>query len=110
MDFGIGFWELCLTALVALIVLGPEKLPHAARMVGLWLGKGRRMMAAVRAEVDRELRIDELKQNIMKHNPAEALNELARDTREEVRAAQSAAEAEATPKPADAPASGNDKP
>lgn len=84
MDFGIGFWELCFTALIALLVLGPDKLPGAARTIGLYLGKARRMMHTVKAEVERELRVDELRQNILKHNPAEELNNLVRDTREEL--------------------------
>jgi sec-independent protein translocase protein TatB len=49
---------------VALIVVGPENLPGLARTAGLWLGKARRMLAEVKAEVDRELQLEELKQSL----------------------------------------------
>ncbi len=60
--FDIGFWELCLVGVVALIVLGPEKLPRAARTAGLWLAKARRTLATVKEEVKRELELEDLKQ------------------------------------------------
>ncbi|MGH8531782.1 MAG: Sec-independent protein translocase protein TatB [Gammaproteobacteria bacterium] len=59
--FDIGFWELCLVGVVALIVLGPEKLPRAARTAGLWLAKARRTLATVKEEVNRELELEDLK-------------------------------------------------
>ncbi|MEZ5578150.1 MAG: Sec-independent protein translocase protein TatB [Candidatus Competibacteraceae bacterium] len=59
--FEIGFWELALIGVVAMIVVGPERLPGLARTAGLWLGKARRMLADVKAEVDRELQLEELK-------------------------------------------------
>ncbi|MGH8521031.1 MAG: Sec-independent protein translocase protein TatB [Gammaproteobacteria bacterium] len=59
--FDIGFWELCLVGVVALIVLGPEKLPRAARTAGLWLAKARRTLATVQEEVKRELELEDLK-------------------------------------------------
>ncbi|MBL8250231.1 MAG: twin-arginine translocase subunit TatB [Candidatus Competibacter sp.] len=61
--FEIGFWEMVVVAVVALIVVGPEKLPGLARTAGLWVGKARRMIADVKAEVDRELQLEELKQS-----------------------------------------------
>ncbi|MGH8469711.1 MAG: Sec-independent protein translocase protein TatB [Gammaproteobacteria bacterium] len=60
--FDIGFWELCLVGIVALIVLGPEKLPRAARTAGLWLAKTRRTLATVQEEVRRELELEDLEQ------------------------------------------------
>lgn len=62
--FEIGFWELVLIGVVALIVVGPERLPGLARTAGLWLGKARRMIADVKAEVDRELQLDDIKQTL----------------------------------------------
>ena len=49
--FEVGFWELPLIGVVAMIVVGPERLPGLARTAGLWLGKARRMLADVKAEV-----------------------------------------------------------
>jgi len=45
--FDVGFSELLLLAVIALVVLGPEKLPHAARMTGAWVGRIRRMIVSV---------------------------------------------------------------
>ncbi len=46
--FDIGFLELCLIAVVSLLVIGPEKLPRVARTVGLWTGKARGMIRTVK--------------------------------------------------------------
>ena len=62
--FDIGFWELCLIAVVALLILGPERLPTAARTAGLWLGKARRMIGNVKSEIDRELQLDEVRKKL----------------------------------------------
>ncbi len=59
--FDIGFWELGLISVVALLVVGPERLPGLARTVGLWLGKGRRMLSSIKDEIDREVRVEEIK-------------------------------------------------
>ena len=74
--FDIGFWELALIGLIALIVVGPERLPKLARMAGLWLGRGRRMLSSVKEEIDRELKAEELKQILNKQaqaNPLESI-------------------------------------
>ena len=62
--FDIGFWELCLIAVVALLILGPERLPTAARTAGLWIGKARRMIGNVKSEIDRELQLDEVRKKL----------------------------------------------
>lgn len=59
--FDVGFSELVLIAVVALLVLGPERLPGAARTVGALLRKARHSFEAVKAEVEREVRDEELK-------------------------------------------------
>ena len=64
--FDIGFWELLLIALVALVVVGPERLPKLIRVVGLWVGKANASVQAVRSEISRELRAEELKQALNK--------------------------------------------
>lgn len=75
--FEIGFWELVMVAVVALIVVGPEKLPGLARTAGFWLGKARRMVAEVKAEVDRELQLDELKQSFRQQANLGGLKDLS---------------------------------
>jgi sec-independent protein translocase protein TatB len=59
--FEVGFWEITVILVVALVVVGPERLPGLARTVGLWLGKARRFVASVKADIDRELKTEELK-------------------------------------------------
>ncbi len=57
----LGISKLALIGAVALIVIGPEKLPGVARMVGTLLGKAQRYMSDVKAEVNRSIALDELK-------------------------------------------------
>ncbi|EDN65377.1 twin-arginine translocation protein TatB [Beggiatoa sp. PS] len=64
--FDIGFWELCLIAVIALLVFGPEKLPGAARSTGLWIGRIRRMISSVKQDIDRELHLQEIQESVKK--------------------------------------------
>lgn len=57
----LGISKLALIGAVALIVIGPEKLPRVARMVGTMLGKAQRYVSDVKAEVNRSMALDELK-------------------------------------------------
>ena len=62
--FDIGFGELFLIAVVALVVLGPERLPRAARFAGLWVRKARAQWYAVKSEFENDLASDELKRSL----------------------------------------------
>jgi sec-independent protein translocase protein TatB len=62
--FDIGFGELLLIAVVALVVLGPERLPKAARLAGLWVRRARAQWYSVKSELERELEAEELKRNM----------------------------------------------
>ncbi len=76
--FDVGFWELVLIGVVALVIVGPERLPRMARVAGLWLGRARRVLGSVKAEIDRELKADELKEILRKQaesNPLETILE-----------------------------------
>lgn len=64
--FGISFSELLLVGLVALVVLGPERLPGAARTAGLWIGRLKRSFNAIKNEVEREIGADEIRRQL--HN------------------------------------------
>jgi len=67
--FDIGFTELLVIFVVALLVIGPDRLPLVARKVGLYIGKMRRSFQAVKQEVEQELEIEavkaQLKENAM---------------------------------------------
>ncbi len=59
--FDLGISKLAIIGVVALIVIGPERLPRVARTVGTLLGRAQRYLADVKAEVNREMQIDELR-------------------------------------------------
>jgi sec-independent protein translocase protein TatB len=78
--FDVGFQELVLIALVALLVVGPERLPRLVRTAGLWLGRGRRILGSVKSEIDRELKADELKEILRKQAASNPLTTILEDT------------------------------
>ncbi len=83
--FDIGFSELFLIAIVALVVLGPERLPKAARFAGLWVRRARAQWYSVRSELERELATEELQRTL--RDTRKAVTDIGEDMR--------AAEAEA---------------
>lgn len=64
--FDVGFSELLLLAVVALVVIGPERLPHAARMAGAWVGKIKRTLGNMQAEIEREVSAQEMRERLEK--------------------------------------------
>ncbi|MCI0509085.1 Sec-independent protein translocase TatB [Chromohalobacter marismortui] len=62
--FDMGFLELMLIGVVALLVLGPERLPAAARTVGLWVGKIKRTVSGMQREINAQLEAEELRQKL----------------------------------------------
>lgn len=67
--FDIGFWELVVIAVIALLVVGPEQLPGFVRETGRWTGRIKRFIHDARFELERELRVDDpadLDKNIAK--------------------------------------------
>ncbi|MBK8524944.1 MAG: Sec-independent protein translocase subunit TatB [Betaproteobacteria bacterium] len=115
--FDIAFSEMLIIAVVALVVLGPEKLPKVARTAGLLLGRLQRYVNDVKSDINREMQLDELKKlqtqvedsarSIERSVTTEfqsaetALNQTAQGVTETV--AQVSAEAEAVPAVAAAP-------
>jgi sec-independent protein translocase protein TatB len=70
----IGSWEFLIVIVIALIVVGPERLPKMARTIGLWMGKIRYYVGQVKSDIEREVRAQELKEMLDK--PARELEEL----------------------------------
>ena len=64
--FDIGFWELVLVSVVGLVVLGPERLPHAIRSVSRFVGAAKSMANSVKDELSHELKVQELQENLRK--------------------------------------------
>lgn len=98
--FDIGFGELILCFTIAMVVLGPEKLPKVARMVGRWTGQARGYMRNLSAELERETHAMEVRKQL------EEANRLAREQvaafRNEVKG-QAATVAQALSPPAEPP-------
>ncbi len=59
--FDFGFSEMLVIGVIALVVLGPERLPVVARTAGEWIGKAQRFVAQVKSDIDRETELSELK-------------------------------------------------
>jgi Tat protein translocase TatB subunit len=59
--FDVGFWELTIIAVVALVVVGPERLPRLARTAGQWMGRARRLARELRMELEREVDLSEVR-------------------------------------------------
>jgi sec-independent protein translocase protein TatB len=72
--FDIGFTELMIIGLVALIVIGPEKLPRVARTVGHLAGRLQRYVSDVKADINREIELDELRK--MRDSMQQAASEM----------------------------------
>ncbi len=78
--FDIGFLEILIVGLVALLVVGPERLPGLARTAGKWIGRGRRMIASVKQEIDKEIKAEELKEILVEQKrKMSALEELVEE-------------------------------
>jgi sec-independent protein translocase protein TatB len=72
--FDIGFTELMVIGVVALIVIGPEKLPRVARTVGHLAGRLQRYVSDVKADINREIELDELRK--MRDSMQQAASEM----------------------------------
>jgi sec-independent protein translocase protein TatB len=88
--FDIGMFEMILIGVIALLILGPERMPEAARAAGRWVGKARGMITGIKADVASQMSVTELNElrqlrndltsaqtelNKYQHNTVDALNE-----------------------------------
>ena len=78
--FEVGFSELMMVGLVALIVIGPQKLPTVARVAGLWIGKTRNTIDQVKTEISLQLQAEELRQLGQQKMVAEQLQQTIGDS------------------------------
>ncbi len=79
--FDVGFSELVMVGLIALLVIGPERLPKAARIAGFWIGKARSTIASVKAEIKQELHAEEMRQLLLQQQQsiADELKQVGKD-------------------------------
>ncbi len=83
--FDVGFSEIMMVGLIALLVIGPERLPKAARIAGFWLGKTRSTIANVKAEIKQELHAEDMRQLMQEQQSiANDLRQIASETQSTV--------------------------
>ena len=85
--FDIGFSELMVIGLVALIVIGPERLPRVARTLGILAGRLQRYVADVKADINREVELDELRK--MKDSVTQAASSIENSVQSELNSVKS---------------------
>ena len=84
--FDIGMLEIGLIAVVALLVIGPERLPAVARTVGFWFGKARKFILSVQDDFNRELvKSDELKNLLEEQSKIKDVHEIIEQTVDETK-------------------------
>src|SRR5574337_1097251 len=84
--FDIGFSELIVIGLVALVVIGPERLPRVARTVGHLLGRLQRYVSDVKSDIQREMQLEDLKK--LQQQVAESARELESSVRSQMSAVE----------------------
>lgn len=74
--FDVGFWELAILGVLGLLILGPERLPKAARTIGAYTRKARQSWSRIHAEIERELESKEIRQAL--DQSREQVNEIGK--------------------------------
>lgn len=80
--FDIGFLEMFMIMVIALVVVGPERLPGMARKAGALLGKMRRFVSNVKDDINKEIKADELKKIVQEQAESSGIHEIIEETRE----------------------------
>ncbi len=93
--FDVSFFELLMCGIVALLVIGPERLPETVRAVGLWIGRLKRSLRETRSELERQLGTDDIRRQL--HNE-EIMQSLEKTRREIENAIKDGEQAEQQPR------------
>jgi len=84
--FDIGFWELAIIGVVALLVIGPERLPAVARTLGYWLGKAKQFVGSVQTDINKEIsKSEELNRLLGEQSKIKELHEIIEQTVDETK-------------------------
>jgi len=84
--FDIGFWELAIIGVVALLVIGPERLPAVARTMGHWLGKAKQFVGSVQADINQEIgKSEELSRLLKEQSKIKEIHEIIEQTVDETK-------------------------
>ena len=98
--FDIGFTELLLVAVIALVVLGPERLPGAIKTTAYWIGKIRRSFQSVKSELEREIDADGIRRQLHNEEVMKELNKTREQFQNEVSDLKSSVSLDKTDEPA----------
>ena len=85
--FDIGFSELLLIALVALLVMGPERLPETVRSIALWIGRLKQMLANARKDLEQEVGMDDIRHQLHNEKIMRDLNDSKESVADTLKAA-----------------------
>lgn len=77
--FDISFFELLLCAIVALVVIGPERLPETVRSVSLWIGRLKRSLRETRSELEKQLGADDIRRQLHNEEIMQSLEKTRRE-------------------------------
>lgn len=79
--FDIGFPELLLVSIVALLVFGPERLPEVLRTLGGWIGSAKRSFGNLKAEIEREVGADDIRRDLHNNRVMEEVRQMEQQMR-----------------------------
>jgi sec-independent protein translocase protein TatB len=82
--FDIGFWEFALIGIIALVVVGPERMPSIARAAGKYVGKAKRFIAKIQEDVSEELEIDKFKEQLSAMDKDANIVEILDETKKDI--------------------------
>lgn len=110
--FDIGFFELLLIGIVGLLVLGPERLPKAARTAGLWIGRIKRSVSSMQREITAQLEAEELRQKLAEQQKKldEGVTRVRRDVENAFSESNGSPTSNESPRNADAPSTHDARP
>ena len=98
----MGELELLVIAVVALLVIGPERLPEALRTLGLWLGRLRRSFTSIKSEIEKEIGMDEIRRQLHNEQIMAEMKRIEADVKHSIKdplAEQAALQEDGTPAP-----------
>ena len=82
--FDFGFWEIAIIGVITLIVVGPERLPALARKAGVIMGKLNKFLNKVKADINEELKTDELKGHLSMDDEKSTISDITNEAKSSV--------------------------
>ena len=82
--FDFGFWEIAIIGVITLIVVGPERLPALARKAGVIMGKLNKFLNKVKADINEELKTDELKDHLSMADEKSIISDISNEAKSSV--------------------------